>query len=308
MPDATGPGSKADVWFTTNTGATWAAAATQPFAAAEDISSVVCFPLDKDTTRVLVACGTAAAAGLRVAYSDNSGTTWTVVAINAVAIDHFDHGGSLFALDRYHIWACSSAGIIYFSSDAGATWTDQGAPVPGGGAEPLMCVRFVDENYGMCVGGTAGASGVLLTTTDGGDHWVLGTSPAAQLATGVTVIDANKAWITFANGTLYYTNNYGTAWTARTLPTTPTKLGDVQFIDEFCGASCGYITSGGSLYPTMYRTFNGGYDWEEYRYTTALAGAAAYYGLNSVWVCDYNHVYSVGEPDAATGFIFDYAP
>lgn len=297
----------ADVWHTANGAATWAAGAADPFPASQDVATVVRFPMDRDTTRILVGCGTAVAAGWRVAYSDNGGTTWTIVNLNAVATTCFSHGGGLFALDRRHIWACSNEGHVYFSNDGGASWTNQNAHTPAP-AEALMCVRFIDENYGMCVGGTNAASSVLLTTTDGGAHWNLGATGVAQRVTGVTVIDSKRAWICFDTGILYYTYDFGVTWAQRVLPTAAVKLGDVFFLDEFLGATVGY-TSGGNGHATVYRTFNGGADWEVYIYPTVFdAAPVTHFGLNSVWVCDYNRILAVGEPVALTGLVLDLAP
>ena len=296
----------ADVWKTSNGAATWAAAAADPFPASQDTMTVVRFPMDRDTTRILVGCGTAVAAGWRVAYSDNDGATWTVVALNAVITTCFSHGGGLFALDKSHIWACSNDGLIYFSNDGGVTWTNQSAPGPTP-LEALNCIRFADDNFGMAVGGTTGASSVLLTTTDGGVHWTLGAAGLAQQAMGVSVLDGTRAWMCYDNGTLRYTNDFGATWTTRTLPVAAVKLGDVKFYDEFMGAVCGH-KAGGNGFGIVYRTFNGGMDWEPYPYTIAFTGAVTRCGLNALWVCDYNRIMAVGEVVGTTGLVLDLAP
>ena len=303
--------AKADAWLTANGWVSGAAAATQPFAVSEAATGAVCIQLDKDTYRHIIACGTTAPAGkARIGYSDNGGATWTVVNVGTTNAEFFPHGGCLFALDRYHIWACSDMGNIFFSEDAGLTWTDQGAPVPGGGAEALMCIRFADANYGMCAGGTAGASSVFLYTTDGGAHWTLGAGPTAEILTGVSVIDNLHAWVTNADGELYYCNDFGvggaTSWTQRLLPTTPTKLGDVHFIDRYAGVVGGYVTvPAADLYPTLWRTFDGGYSWEEHRNGTKLDAVIEKYGINSVHMCDINHAFGVGEPVSSAGVIME---
>lgn len=304
-------GVSADVWSTVNGWGTGAAIATDPFAADEDVSSVTRFDLDRDTVRLIAVRGTTDGANpAEVGYVDYdrvAGTwgAWTTVNVGATNGEFAVHGGALFSLNGTHIWLCTDQGNIFFSNDNGLTWTDQNAPTPVGGAEELFCIDFVDERYGMCVGGTTGASSVLLTTTDGGEHWNLGTGPLAKILTGVSVIDGHRAWVVEEDGTAYYTNNFGVAWTQRTLPLAATAAGDVMFIDEYCGAIVGNYNTGGSDYGIIYRTFNGGQDWETYVHDTAFDGALEYYGLNAVWVCDYNHIFAVGEVSNSVGLIME---
>ena len=63
--------------FTADGFQTFTGAAADPFAAGENVASVVRFWVDANTERILVACGTAGAAGLRTSYSDDGGATWT---------------------------------------------------------------------------------------------------------------------------------------------------------------------------------------------------------------------------------------
>lgn len=304
--------AQADIWYT-NDGVVSATAIASVFGVTINVASVTRFFMDRDTIRMLVALGTAGAAGMRVQYADYDipTATWsafTAVVVSALpAADLAAHGGALFSFDAQHIWLCTSLGYIWFSDDGGLTWTDQGAPVPGAGAEALYCVRFVDYNYGVCVGGTTGASSVYMSTTDGGVHWTLGTGPVAKILTGCTVIDGNRVWVCDEDGGLYYSLNYGGAWTTRTIVNkAPSVLGDVDFIDEFCGFAVG-VYNDTDDYPAMYRTFNGGQDWEVYTYPTAFddTGALNHFGLNAVWVCDYNHAFAVGEPIDSLGLVLE---
>ena len=110
----------------------------------------------------------------------------------------------------------------------------------------------------------------------------------------VSVIDAYRVWVGLDDGTVYYSNDWGATWTARALPTTLTNTGDGMFIDEFCGFVVGY-SGAGNGYPTMLRTFDGGYSWESYVHGTAFNAAVEYFGMNALWVCSYNEVHAVGE-------------
>ena len=306
--------SAADAWYSTDGFATGTASA-MPFLATENVASVVCFAIDANTVRHLAFVGTTAgAADMQYAYIDHyldlgTWSAWSAVqtVIPSANGEYAMHGGAAFSLDSEHTWVCSDLGGIYFSDDAGLTWVDQAAPTPTP-AETLFCVRFLDDRYGMCVGGTGAASSVLLTTTDGGEHWVLGTGPVAELCTGVDLTDEKHAWITAANGTLWYTEDFGVSWTQRTLTPTPTKLGDVDFLNKYDGAVCGYKTVGADLIQTVYRTINGGHDWEAYSNPVVMDAAANYYGLDAVWMCDPNHIFAVGEESGLTGTILELSP
>lgn len=301
--DDAGPGAEGHE--TTDGFATTAVWATNPFAAAEDITSRVEFQLDRNTHRILVACGTAAVAGLRVSYSDDAGATWTPVALNAIATEFVGHGGGLFALDRDHIWLGErSVGKIFFSSDGGLTWTDQGAPAAAA-LEGIMCIDFVNANYGWAVGGHTTPSAHMLTTIDGGVHWLQVTAePAAKFMTGVSVLDSVNVRVVTTDGFAYITRDWGATWTDQSPSPAPDSLGDCDHIDQFAAVMCGYRTVSAVIYGAIYRTINGGWTWEEHLTNTAFDGAIEYHGLNSIVQCDYNHAIAAGEILGAKPLIF----
>jgi hypothetical protein len=317
VPDTlTGDGVVADVWYTSDSAQTWTALAG-PFAAALDISTVVCFPLDRNTTRVVIGCGTTSGAG-QVAYTDNlwSGAgTWSAVITMGVAAEFFMHSGGLFALDQYHVWGGTNLGTIYFSIDGGATWTAQ-APV-NGTPDSIYYIHFIDYNYGWAVGDNRWMN----YTTDGGGHWSLVTNAAGvatDIYTCVATIDRNRAWVGGCNtgktaAVFYYTDDAGATWTDRlprltaaTAGGTITTIGDVMFYDEYAGAVVGNWNDGSHDYKGTWRTYNGGYDWEFYYDTVEYIGSAlTHFGGEATWICDYNHIISVGEVGTATGLIED---
>lgn len=285
----------ADVWFTANG---WVTGGGQvgPFLADETVTAGVCFYTGRNTVRHIVARGTTSGLAAEISYTDDAGGTWNDVLFG-LATEYVIYGGSMHALDESHIWVGLDSGDIYFSDDGGATWTTQASPL----ASAIYAIHFVDANYGMAVG----AANVFAYTTDGGVHWTAGTGPnAGVILTGVQVIDSNRAWICCADGDLYYTNDFGTAWTQRQLQTTPDALGDIFMLDEYAGACCGFRTVSGTEYGVIYRTFNGGRHWEEYLHDVAFDSAATY-GLNAVWMCDYNHIFAVGEPANSLGLIME---
>lgn len=282
----------ANAWFTDNAWATGDHTILPgPFAASEIISSVVRFPITGTTFRTLVACGTAAVAGLRVGYSDDEGVTWTVVALNASGTEMVPHGGALFAFNERAVWLGTNEGDIHFSSDGGVTWTQQITPTPG--ANGINAINFVDENNGAAVGGATGASEWKLITTDGGEHWnnMAGAAQAAVMATGVAMISTNHIQTCWEDGDLWYSLDAGVTWAQKVLAVAMAEAGDLMYIDEHCGAIVGVDSSD---YAVMQRTFSGGSEWESFTHGTAF-DSVANYGLNAVWVVDYNIIYAVGD-------------
>lgn len=282
----------ANAWFTDNK---WATGdhdqQAGPFAISEDISAVVRFPITGTTFRTLIACGTAAAAGLRVAYSDDEGATWTTVALNASATEMVPHGGALFAFDASHIWLGTNEGDIHFSNDGGVSWTQQTTPTPG--ANGINAINFYDENNGAAVGGATGASEWKLITTDGGLHWtnMTGAAQATTMATGVAMLSTKHIQTVWEDGDLWYSLDGGVTWAQKTLPKVMALAGDIMYIDEHCGAIVGVDSSDKAV---MERTFTGGSEWESFTHDTAFDSLVAY-GLYAVWVVDYNTIYAVGE-------------
>jgi hypothetical protein len=296
-------GVSADVWYTTDG---WAvgAATNAPFGAVinEAATASACFQVGRNTVRTIVGRGTlsAAAAPAEIGWVDNigAGVVWAQAAMPGPNGEFFPYGGSIWADSSRDIWGGTDQGTIYHSSDGGLTWTDQASPL----ASAIYSIHFVDASYGMAVG----AANVFAYTVDGGEHWVAGTGPnPAVVLTGVRVIDNYRAWVTCADGDLWYTNDFGTTWTQRTLPTTPTALGAIDLVDEYAITVVGHLDVAATDYPVIYRSFNGGMDWEYYRYGTAFDGAVALHGLNAVKMCGYNHIFAVGEVLGATGVIIE---
>lgn len=302
---AAGAGVSANVLRTIDAGTTWAATAADPFAIDEDIISVVCFPISRTITRVVVGRGTTDVANpAEIAYSDDNGATWTNVNVGSTNGEYMQWTGALFAIDNYNIWAITDLGNIFKSTNGAVSWTEQTTTNVNG----LNYIRFKDENHGLTVGDT----NTILYTEDGGAHWVTITGPAAQAAQDALcceILDAYRWWVGYADGELWYTNDGGTNWFQRafTAPAgaaTVDRVNDVMFLDDFLGFFVIKWTDGlADEYGTIYRTFNGGHDWEVYQVDTAFDSGTPI-GLNSVWACHYNLAYSVGDPIDSTGAIY----
>lgn len=290
---ATGsPSATANVLRTTN-GGTWEVTDTDPFAAALNISAVECFELGRDESRVIVARGTTVGGSpAAIAYSDDSGLTWTTVEVGSTNGEFIPNTHSMFALDRNNIWVATNLGNIYFSDSAGLSWEQIEANIITN--NDWLAIKFITEN----VGWAGGEGNVIARTVDGGVSWSVVTGPSAESGNDVTaiaVLDRNRAWVGFSSGRLYYTNNAGVDWEERAF--SGSGVGQIRDIAFYNGDMLGYlVVNNASPVGKVLRTINGGHDWETI--TTPVNA-----GLNAVTICNEWGFYVVGEAYSAQGYI-----
>jgi len=284
------PAVEGDVWYTQDGGATWTLCAAVPFAAGEDVISGVIFQIGASTYRLLVAREADPAAAMEVAYSDDWGANWTLVTVGTTVNLGANREGALFVLNPYHIWLCLDDGYVYFSEDFGVTWTRQAGGVGAPTANDLNEIWFADAENGMAVGD----SDTVLVSTDGGDTWTLATATggAANLLCCSENAGGGIWWAGDSDGELYYSFNHGTTWTRRDFP--DDQVGDITDV-EFVNTLVGFLTHDNATpVGSVYRTRNGGTDWELMTDVTNL-------GLNSLHACHVNLVYAVGNPQPGGG-------
>lgn len=278
----------ANVLYTSN-GGTWAAT-TDPFGADEVAIAVECFPFGRDTSRVIVANGSTSGAPAEVAYSDDNGTTWTTVEVsdgNTV----FASRHALFALNQYNIWAALDNGYIYHSNDAGVSWDAQNAGIIT--TDAWMAIYFVDTDTGWAVG----EGNIIARTIDGGTTWSAISGPGDQAgvtATTVFAFDRNRAWVGYADGTLWYTSDAGDNWSEKSFPGSGVgQVRDIKFFDQNLGFM---IVNNASPVGTALWTINGGYSWSRLDANTNA-------GYNAIYVCDEWNFFIAGEAQGGTGYI-----
>lgn len=276
-----GAAATANVIATTDGGVTWAATATDPFAADEDILSATCFRIDKDTVRWLVVRGPEAAPTnpLEIGYSDDSGATWTNVDVEAAGTRAANDSGALFALDKRHIWLVSTGGYIFFSEDGGITWTPQSE-----GELTTVDLNAIHFDEGGQNGVAVGDTGVVLITRDGGETWEAGTTiTGTPDVYCVKVADGSRFYVGTSDGNIYVTFDRATTWESQFVLASG-AVNDIDIVNDFVlWAAVDNSTPVG----TVYRTRNGGRDWESI--DTNANG-----GLNAVWACGVNNAYFVG--------------
>jgi photosystem II stability/assembly factor-like uncharacterized protein len=290
----------ANVLESTNGGVTWAATAADPFAVSEDIKGLVAFAQDADTYRIIAGRGTTdAAAPAEIAWSDDYGATWTLVNVGTTNAEFITWGNAIAAIDKYHIWAGTEMGNLFFSEDGGATWADLNCPA----TVDIYAIHPLDENYVL----VAGENNLILWSTDGGEHFAAITGPAARAADEATccwAFDRKRWMVGYLTGHLHYTNDGGDTWAEITLPTgggTINRVNDLSFVDSHFGFAAGKVTIGAVIYGCFWRTVNGGYDWELHLTEALTVGAL---GMASVHACDANKCIGAGDISAATGTIY----
>lgn len=280
----------ADLIYTDDGGSIWVDSGGNPFIGAEIIRAIKCFQLDRNTSRIIVACGTAGAGPMRIAYSDNQGATWTLVTVGTLNGQYAIGPKALYIKNQYEIWLACTDGYVYFSGDGGATWTAQTA----GGltTEDLSSVMLVGE-YGFA----AGDNNAILLTLDNGAIWTLVAGPAGQAADEINTIwvhDQNKVWLGYNDGTLWYTDDGGTNWYQRTvIGISGGTIKDMAWYDEYIGA---FVYNNGSGVGSIYYTINGGYSWQ-------LQDTPSNTGFNAIHVCSPTSFVIAGDTQGGTGVL-----
>ena len=198
----------------------------------------------------------------------------------------------MFVYDLHHIWVVTDDGYVYFSDDGAVTWTAQESGVITAGN--LNAIHMIDDLTGI-IGGAAN----ILATTINGSNWSVITGPVAEAGNAVlsvAAIDKFRFWITYDSGTIYFTNDGGATWEARSLwaGAGTGSVDCVRFTGEYSGW---FIHNTAAPIGYVFHTINGGYDWE--LITPYVANA----GFNDIHVIDENNAYVVGNAYGGTAVI-----
>lgn len=291
-PDSAAGPATADILFSSD-GKTIAAGAADPFGAGLHAMSIVSVTINKTGRRWIAGKEATAGTQGQIAYSDNAGTSWTVVSVGGAAAGHgATYGKGLFALNGNFVVLAGRVGYIYKSIDNGATWTAKDAGVVTAG--DYKAVHFADEKYGAAVA----AAGVVAITRDGGETWsaatVIGGGAAGNLC--VQVFNDKRILVGDDSGKLWQSTNFGTTWTEIS-GWTGSGSGDVRdlsFINEFVGFMAYNSTA---PVGAILRTVDGGANW------VVLDSIPTNVGLNSIAAIDENSAIAVGEASGGTGVI-----
>jgi photosystem II stability/assembly factor-like uncharacterized protein len=194
--------------------------------------------------------------------------------------------------DLHHLWVVTDDGYVYFSEDSGVTWIAQESGVITSGN--LNAVHMVDDLTGV-IGGAAN----ILASTINGSNWSVLAGPVAEAGNdvlSVCAIDKFRFWVTYDSGNIYFTNDGGLTWAARSSWTGAGtgSIPCVRFTNEYSGW---FIHNTAAPIGSILHTINGGYDWE--LVTPYIANA----GLNDIAAIDENSVYVVGNASGGTAVV-----
>lgn len=215
-----------------------------------------------------------------VAVSLDLGVTWRFVAgLNPLGVAFVNPSRVVVVGRNGYIWR-SVDGVVTFSV------VDAGVAAAG---QHLHEVVQVDDEVWWAIGD----QNTVVRSLDGAATWAAVTMPGGQATVDVTAIlllDDNRVLIGYADGSLWLSDDAGTAWIE------DESIGDAfSEIDSFAECGCGRIVMVGSSLlgaGVMYESIDAGAlgTWEEH---TLPAGVGA---LDSVACCGANLFVAVGEP------------
>jgi photosystem II stability/assembly factor-like uncharacterized protein len=242
------PSTPADVIFSLDGGANWAA---------HDVDSMLTAEIPTDIARIgdyiVVTQNTAAQTGslhyaLVSDFVNGYDPTFTKVTTGFVSQGR---PNSICSIGR-QAFIAGDFGYVYYTEDptGGVTAVESGSLT----TSKLNDVSALAVDLAMAVGN----SGVVIYTLTG-TSWAL--SPSNPVGFGVNLNtcamkSATEWWVGTSAGEVWYTVNAGISWTKKTLPgTAPSAVTDIHFATDSVVFVSATVSSKGRLY----RSFDGGY-------------------------------------------------
>ncbi|MDX1439427.1 MAG: YCF48-related protein [Rubricoccaceae bacterium] len=116
--------------------------------------------------------------------------------------------GAYLAMDLIgeNIWASNVTGLFYRSTDSGATWTERHLP---GSSLQIQDMDFFDPDIGYAVGWW----GYAARTDDGGDSWIVLPTPDGNThLTHIQLLGPDELWVSTNEGQIYHSSTGGQSW------------------------------------------------------------------------------------------------
>ncbi|MGE5860105.1 MAG: YCF48-related protein [Ignavibacteria bacterium] len=118
---------------------------------------------------------------------------------------------TMYFADNDEGWIAGNEGVILRTTDAGISWVEQ--QINGTEYGTLTSLFFLDKNRGYASGsGLDVSGGVILKTTDGGDHWNLMHNGYNRFVFSVRFTSSDTGWAAGDEGIMFNTTNGGEDW------------------------------------------------------------------------------------------------
>ena len=171
-------------------------------------------------------------------------------------------------------WAVGTGGTILKTTDGGASWSVQTAPV----GDALHSVDAVDGNHAWVA---VGSFGDILRTTDGGSTWEARATGSGDILYAIDFVTADSGWVVGSFGDIRHTADGGLSWMEQHDVPPHDWLYGLEFVDAHRGWTVGF---GGKIMATT----DGGATW-----SLELGGVSD--RLKDVRFLDGDHGWAVGE-------------
>jgi photosystem II stability/assembly factor-like uncharacterized protein len=214
-----GPGDFSRIYVTSDGGASWTLAFTNP-----DPNAFYDCMTFFDDKRGLALSDPPDGTKFRIIATNDGGLSWHVVdpagmppALPGEA--GFAASGQCLTSKGHVAWFASGGGAqsrVFRSADRGQTWTVSSTPVASSPSAGIFALAFHDENHGLAVGGdfiapTASPDN-FASTSDSGRTWTLIPGAPAEYRSGATWVDGHTAIAVGPSGSDVSTD-HGTTWT-----------------------------------------------------------------------------------------------
>ena len=189
----------------------------------------------------------------------DGGKTWSLETVKSA--DSYLNLSSILFITTNRGWVISGDGECFQSWNGGETWYPEDIPHD----FKVRNISFSDTKHGWMIGDR----GEMLFTTDSGEEWSSAVSGTTVRIHGIYALDSSRIWVVGDSATILHSPNGGRSWIKQY--SHPSRgdfktviLRQIHFVDKEYGWAVGTREQlGYKLSGVVYRTTNGGIDWEE---------------------------------------------
>jgi photosystem II stability/assembly factor-like uncharacterized protein len=223
--------------------------------------------------------------------TSNGGNYWKTdrLQVTGVTLGRSESLQAVSVVDQDFAVTAGYDGVVYKTSDRGATWQSIGYPnLPAD--VYLTDVKFITRDLGYVTGSRVNVAQNFWRTTDGGATWTLLNLNEGQ---SIDFVDANHGWVVNVGGLGYRTIDGGTNWQQFIMPNqgfSPT-ISKLDFVDQNVGWAVGWFGYAA-------HTTDGGVTWKLQNIATLSDQILGLYVLTTT------EVYAVGAPSGASPSLY----